>query len=131
MSSQQKPKAMQPHQIADRVADFLKDGDLEGVVSMFHPDCRIFFPPDEPPRVGKEGARSAFLEFIEMRPTLISTITGEVIVDDIALLQATWRFQGPDGTIIAEGNSSEVARKLPDGGWGYYIDCPLGLPAFN
>ena len=124
-------KAEYPRQIADCVAGFLKDGDLEGVVSMFHPECRIFFPPNEPPKIGKEGAREIFAEFIEMRPTLISTITSEVIVGDTALLQAVWRFEDANGTIIAEGNSTEVAKMQPDGGWRYYIDCPLGMPQIS
>ena len=124
-------KAEYPRQIADCVAGFLKDGDLEGVVSMFHPECRIFFPPNEPPKIGKEGAREIFAEFIEMRPTLISTITSEVIVGDTALLHAVWRFEDANGTIIAEGNSTEVAKMQPDGGWRYYIDCPLGAPQIS
>ena len=124
-------KAEYPRQIADCVAGFLKDGDLEGVVSMFHPECRIFFPPNEPPKIGKEGAREIFAEFIEMRPTLISTITSEVIVGDTALLHAVWRFEDANGTIIAEGNSIEVAKRQPDGGWRYYIDCPLGAPQIS
>jgi len=33
--------AERPHQIVERVAEFIKQGDLEGVVAMFHPDCKI------------------------------------------------------------------------------------------
>lgn len=125
-----KKKAMNPSQIADCVAEFLLAGDLDGIVSMFHPECRIFFPLDEPPKVGKEGAREVFKDFVGMRPILISTIKSEVVVEDIALLEATWRFESSDGELIAAGDSTEVAKKLPNGGWGYYIDCPLGIPAF-
>ena len=38
-------------------------------------------------------------------------------------------FVAPDGTVIAEGRSMEVAKKLENGGWGYLIDCPNGPPA--
>lgn len=130
MTDVQKAIAKKPREIADRVGEFLLAGDLDGVISMFHPECRIFFPPNEPPKIGKQGARDAFAEFIEMRPTLISNVTSEVIVEDTALLQAEWCFKGPDGAIIAEGSSTEVAKQLDNGGWVYYIDCPLGPPKF-
>lgn len=117
-------KAEKPSDIATVVAEYIKAGNLDGVVSMFHPDCQIFFPP-------KAGAREQFAPFMELRPTLISTVTSEVIVGDTALLQATWKIEGPDGSIVAEGNSTEVAKRLPNGGWGYYIDCPNGPPTLE
>ena len=121
--------AWQPHKIADCVAAFLQSGDLEGIVSMFHPDCQIFFPPDQPPSIGHEGARRVFADFVAQRPVLKSTVTSEVIIGDTALLHATWSFWGQDGSLIAEGASTEVARRQKDGGWVYLIDCPLGAPA--
>ncbi len=117
-----------PRDIATCVAGYLRDGDLDGVVSMFHPDCQIYFPPGAPASHGLEGARAAFKQFIEMRPILKSTVTSEVINDDTALLQADWSIESPDGTTIAQGQSTEVARKLASGGWGYFIDCPNGPP---
>ncbi len=85
----------------------------------------------EPPKIGLDGAREAFADFIEMRPTLISNVISEVIVEDTALLQANWRFEDSEGNLVAEGNSTEVAKKLANGGWGYYIDCPIGLPELS
>lgn len=120
--------AEKPSEIATCVAGFLSEGDLEGVVSMFHPDCQIHFPPGEPPASGLDGARAVFKDFVPMRPVLRSTITSEVINGDTALLTADWVFEDVDGNIIAEGQSTEVAKKLSNGGWGYYIDCPNGPP---
>lgn len=96
---------------------------------MFHPDCQIFFPPDEAPALGLEGARAVFKDFVPMHPTLESTVTSETINGDTALLQANWCFKDADGNVIAEGHSTEVAKKLANGGWGYFIDCPLGPPS--
>lgn len=36
MTTTQRKIAERPHQIVERVAEFIKEGDLEGVVSMFH-----------------------------------------------------------------------------------------------
>ncbi|MEO1138141.1 MAG: hypothetical protein AAFW87_01685 [Pseudomonadota bacterium] len=30
--------------------------------------------------------------------------------------------------LIAEGQSTEVAKMIESGGWGYLIDCPNGPP---
>lgn len=120
--------AKTPSDIATCVAHYLKTGNLEGIISMFHPECQIFFPSTEPPKVGIDGARSIFTEFAQLKPTLISTITNEVINGDTALLQATWKFLDQEGNLLAEGSSTEVAKKLENGGWGYFIDCPCGIP---
>ena len=122
-------KAEQPNQIADIVGEYLKAGDLDGVVTMFHPGCQIYFPPDAPPLIGKEGARQAFAEFAKIRPTLKSTVNHQAINGDTALLSATWELQGPDGSIIGAGTSTEVTKQLDDGSWVYFIDCPLSIPA--
>lgn len=125
------PIAKRPREIADCVGAFMKEGDMEGIVSMFHPDCQIFFPPDQPPSVGVDGVRRVFSDFIASRPVLKSEVTSEVINGDMALLQANWSLSAPDGTLIVEGSSTEVAKKLEHGGWGYLIDCPLGIPVLN
>ncbi|MGC3940376.1 YybH family protein [Roseobacter sp. EG26] len=120
--------AHRPRDIADCVSAYLQEGDLDGITSMFHPDCQIFFPPDQPPRQGIAGARAAFEGFMDVRPQIQSEVFSEVIVGDIALLRANWSVVAPDGTVMAEGQSTEVAKRLENGGWGYLIDCPNGPP---
>ncbi|WP_299548841.1 nuclear transport factor 2 family protein [uncultured Tateyamaria sp.] len=120
--------AHRPREIADCVSAYLQEGDLNGIASMFHPDCQIYFPPDQPPAKGIAGARAAFEGFMEIRPEIKSDVFSEVIIGDIALLRANWSVVAPDGTVMAEGQSTEVAKKLENGGWGYLIDCPNGPP---
>lgn len=121
--------AAKPSDIATCVAGYLRDGDLEGVVSMFHPECQIFFPAGAPPVLGLDGARAAFQDFIPLRPILESSVTSETINGDTALLQANWSIKDAGGNVMAQGQSTEVAKKLANGGWGYFIDCPAGPPA--
>ena len=120
--------AHHPREIADCVSAYLQEGDLNGIASMFHPDCKVFFPPDQPPSVGIAGARAAFESFIELRPEIKSDVFCEVIAGDTALVRANWSVVAPDGSVMAEGTSTEVATKLDNGGWGYLIDCPSGPP---
>lgn len=120
--------AHQPREIADCVGAYLLEGDLDGIASMFHPDCKVFFPPDQPPSLGIAGARDAFAGFMDIKPEIKSEVFSEVIAGDIALIRANWSVVAPDGTVMAEGQSTEVAKKLENGGWGYLIDCPNGPP---
>lgn len=128
MTQHSKRIAERPRDIAHCVSMFLQEGDMDGIVSMFHPDCHIFFPPDMPPSVGRDGARRAFEGFMDLKPEIRSEIVSEVIVGDIALTRANWKVVAPDGSVVAEGTSTEVAKKLENGGWGYLIDCPNGPP---
>lgn len=123
-----KNRADRPSQIADRVGEYLLEGDLEGIVSLFHPQCRICFPLEGPPLEGHDGVRELFAPFCEIKPRLFSEVSGEMINGDTALIQGKWRFEDQNGTILSEGESTEVAKKLTDGSWGYYIDCPFGAP---
>ncbi|MEP3279427.1 MAG: nuclear transport factor 2 family protein [Stappiaceae bacterium] len=123
--------AQRPREIATCVSAYLQEGDIDGITSMFHPDCHIYFPPDQPPHTGITGAHAVFQEFIAIRPEIKSDIVYEVIVGDIALLSARWRVVAPDGAVLGEGQSVEVAKKLKNGGWGYLIDCPMGPPQLS
>ena len=124
--------AERPSQIADCVAEYLKQGNLEGVVSLFHPQVQMFFPATEPPKVGKDAVREVFAPFCAMKPTLISNVISEVINGDTALLKAKWRIEDDDKNVLSEGESVEVAKKLENSdGWVYFIDCPNGPPAFS
>ncbi len=131
MTTTPKNIARRPRDIAACVSAYLRDGDMDGIASLFHPDCRVFFPPDQPPREGIAGARAAFAAFLDIRPEIRSNVISEVIVGDVALLRAIWCVVGPDGSILAEGQSTEVAKRLENGGWGYLIDCPYGPPPLS
>ena len=118
-----------PRDIAHCVSAFLQEGDLEGITSMFHPDCKIFFPADHPPSSGIAGVRQVFAGFMDIKPEIKSDVFSEVIIGDIALLRANWQVVAPGGEVLGEGQSTEVAKKLENGGWGYLIDCPNGPPS--
>ena len=128
MTTAKKRIATLPRDIAHCVSAYLQEGDMDGITTLFHPDCQIFFPPDQPPSIGEEGARAVFKDFLEVRPAIQSDVISEVIIGDTALLHANWKVIAPDGTVLGEGQSTEVAKKLATGGWVYLIDCPYGPP---
>lgn len=124
-------QAMRPSEIAERVGEYLQQGDLEAIVSFFHPDCTLCFPVTEPPKKGLDAVRASFTPLVESRPRLISRVTSELINGDTALLQADWQLEAADGAVIDGGSSTEVAKQNADGSWVYYIDCPNGPPPLS
>ncbi|WP_299669426.1 hypothetical protein [uncultured Ruegeria sp.] len=65
---------------------------------------------------------------MDIRPQIKSEVFSEVINGDVAMLRANWSVVAPGGTVMAEGQSTEFAKKLENGGWVYLIDCPSGPP---
>lgn len=120
--------AERPHQIVERVAEFMKAGDLEGVVSMFHPDCRIAMDPEGEPMEGHAAVREIFKESVANRVNLKGTVSGEMINGDTAILQGEWTMEDDNGNKLGGGVSTEVVKQLEHGGWAYFIDCPISLP---
>lgn len=120
--------AKRPHQIVERVAEFIKEGDLEGVVSMFHPDCKIAMDPEGCPMEGHDGVRSIFADFVARRLNLKGSVSGEMINGDTAILQGEWTIEDDEGNTLGGGVSTEVAKQLSNGGWTYFIDCPIAVP---
>lgn len=120
--------AERPHQIVERVAEFIKDGDLDGVVSMFHPDVRVAMDPAGPAVEGRDGVREIFKDFVANRVNLKGTVSGEMINGDTAILQGDWTVEDGDGNTLGGGVSTEVVKQLDHGGWVYFIDCPISVP---
>ena len=69
-------KAERPRDVANTVGAYLADGDLDGILSLFHPDCTIYFPPNEPPKKGLEAVKKLFEPFVASKAILKSTVTG-------------------------------------------------------
>ena len=120
--------AEHPHQIAGCVAEFVRNGDMEGVLSMFHPDCRVAMDPDGPPMEGHDGVREIFQDFVAGRLILKPTVSGEMINGDTAILQGEWTIEDHEGNIVGGGTSTEVTKRMDHGGWTYFIDCPIRVP---
>ena len=124
-------KAMQPRDIANCVSHYLKAGDMEGILSMFHSECSLVFPRGAAARTGLDAVRESFEMFVAQRPTIVSDVKGELINGNTALLTADWRIEDDRGNVLDSGTSMEVAKQKEDGSWVYLLDCPFGPPALG
>lgn len=79
-----------PIGIAIFVAGYLKEGDLEGLVSVWHPECQIYLGDQAPPLLGIDGVRAVVKDSIPLRPTLKSTLQAKTN-GGTALLEGSWR----------------------------------------
>ena len=52
-----------------------------------------------------------------------------MINGDFAILQGSWDIKDDDGNVLGGGTSTEVARRMNNGAWVYFIDCPIAVPA--
>ncbi|WP_086933127.1 YybH family protein [Agarilytica rhodophyticola] len=120
-----------PHQIVERVAEFIEQGDLEGIVTMFHPQCKIAMDPEQAPMEGHDAVRSIFSDYVAQKVKLLGTVSGEMINDDIAILQGSWSIEDAEGNTLGGGISTEVTKRLDHGGWVYFIDCPIRVPSVS
>ena len=59
----------------------------------------------------------------------MGSVTGEMINGDTAILQGKWTVEDKDGNALGGGVSTEVVKQLDTGGWTYFIDCPVSVPA--
>ncbi len=121
-------KAMRPRDVANEISSCIAEKNIENILDFFHPDYLMSFPPTEPLKSGLDTIKESFQPFIDAGAKLNSTVTGEVINGDIAVLQANWSIVDLQGNKLGEGSSAEVLKQRADGSWQYFIDCPLGLP---
>ena len=77
-------------------------------------------------RVGHDAIRDALTRLVELKGKMRMDTIGIIEQDGVAVGGATWRIEGEDGKILAQGESVEVFRKGPDG-WRAAVDCPFGV----
>ena len=78
---------------------------------------------------GKAAIRQVLHSYLAVQPKIDFEITRIVQAGDIALLRSPWRLtgMGPDGSALQMAHeSTDVARRQPDGSWKFAIDHPFG-----
>jgi uncharacterized protein (TIGR02246 family) len=117
-----------PIDIVNELSSALSRGDVEAALMLYEPDAVLIAQPGRPAR-GSTELRAALEQFAALKPTLRTQAQSVVEVNDIALYIGRWKLHGtdPSGQEIAMGGeSSDVLRKQPDGGWLIAIDNPWG-----
>lgn len=118
-----------PEQLGMLFAERANRGDLEGMLELYE-DTATFVGPDGISASGKEDIRLRLNGLLAMAPQITNTDSDLVLAGDVALMSTHWtmRLGILDGDAASvDGQSTEVARRQPGGGWLYVIDRPSVL----
>lgn len=121
-----------PHELNDRYNDAFRRGSLDDLASLYESEATLASEPGVL-ICGQKAICERLVVLLSLKGELTASNQRCVLSGDIALLSASWQFEGtsPSGQAVRfGGNSSKVARKQSDGSWRYVIDLPLGsVPA--
>ena len=106
-------------------------GDLDAALACYEPEAVLLAQPGQVAR-GHDQIREALRGFIGLRATLKTVASQMWTTGDVALYLGRWTLTGadPDGGIVTmDGDSTDVLRRQPDGGWLIAVDNPWGTMA--
>lgn len=121
-------RAHTPEELHRNWAHAFACGDVEAALSYYEPDAILMAQPGQLVE-GRQAIRQALEGFLAGRPRFDFAFQRSVETGDLALLYSTWRLSGvgPDGSPFEfAGQTSDVARRQPDGTWLVAIDNPYG-----
>ena len=113
----------QPSEINAAFADGFNRRDVEGLLSLYHPDGAVV-EIDGTVSHGVDPIRDHLERLIAIGGTMTSTNLTTVIAGAIALVTASWEVVGSAVAPSLTGRSAEVLRQADDGTWAYLIDQP-------
>ena len=114
-----------PEDMSPALAAAFNARDLDAMAALYDEDA-VLIDETGAEHPGVKAIKEALKDMLEAGGVMTSAPRLAVIVGDIALSGADWRFEPSDGGEPLEGRSLEVLRRQPDGSWRYVIDCPTG-----
>lgn len=118
--------AKTPTDTMQRLIAAINAGDVEGALSLYHPDATFVSEPGKS-ATGREAIRGALGDFLATRPTLAIESHDTVEAGDVALHCTRWslRDTGPDGSPVRRtGRGAVVLRRQPSGVWLIAVENP-------
>src|SRR5262245_19892215 len=117
-----------PIDTVNKLTEALNRGDLDGAAALYARDGALVVQPGKVAR-GSQEVRAALAGFIALKPTLRASVQQIVEAGDIALYVGRWTLKGTDPSgqpVSLGGDSSDILRRQPDGGWLIALDNPWG-----
>ncbi len=115
-------------EIVERLVRAINGGDLEAALACYEPTAAMLAQPGQLARGGTQ-LREALAGFIAMKPTLRTEAREVIEAGDLALYLSRWSLSGTDPAgqpVAMGGESTDVLRRQPDGGWRIALDNPWG-----
>ena len=122
-------KARAPEECSHLMAEFLLDGDIDAIVSLYEPGA-TFVTRTREVRTGHDAIRAAFVDLAAAKPRLTCNVVRVLRNgDNLAVLYNDWsmRLTRPDGQQNeTNGKAIETVCRQSDGAWRFAIDDPFG-----
>lgn len=115
--------ATSPEDICRVFQQYMVAGDLEKVLSVYHPEAIFVKQCGEVTR-GKEGLRRELAPLAAAHARFSYTIKQVTQTGDIALMHTEWTVSSPQPMFVY---AIEVTRRQPDGTWGWLIGDPFTI----
>jgi uncharacterized protein (TIGR02246 family) len=116
-----------PAALHDAFTAAINTSDVDALVALYEPDG-IAVELDGSECTGAGPIRAMCAALAESIETIHGSTRKLYVTGDLALSSGRWaaKVRLPDGTLAdAEGVTSEVSRRQPDGTWRFVIDDPL------
>lgn len=123
-------KATRPEDVPAVFDSALNRGDLDAVMSLFHPKAIMRMQDGRTIAEGHDALRDAFSRLIAARPEIRNGVRRMIASGDVALLLLEWTIRStpPDqDEIVQSGVATQVAERNADGIWQLRISNPLGI----
>jgi uncharacterized protein (TIGR02246 family) len=115
--------ATSPEDICRLFHQYMAAGDLEAVLSVYDPEAVFVKQSGEVTR-SEEGLRRELAPLAAAHARFAYTIKQVTQTGDIALMHTEWTVSSPQPMFVS---AIEVARRQPDGTWGWLIGDPFTI----
>ncbi|WP_445681651.1 alpha/beta fold hydrolase [Radicibacter daui] len=119
-----------PEDIPGAFDEAFNRGDIDGVLSLFHPQAVMRMTDGVTVAGGAASLREHLRHLLAARPVLHNRIRRVLVSGDTALLLLDWEIRVPvqgRGDEEGQGTATQVAERCGDGNWRLRIANPLGI----
>jgi uncharacterized protein (TIGR02246 family) len=121
--------AYKPEDMHQLFVEAFNRKDEEALLALYETNATLVPQPGQPV-MGVEAIRAALQGFLALNGKMSIETVYCIKAGDLALARGHWRLTGgagPNGEPVElQGNTVEVMRRQPDGGWRYAVDDPYG-----
>lgn len=113
--------AMSPEEICRLFQQYMAEGDIDSVLSVYDP-AAVFLNQSGEVKKGGEALRQELAPFAAVKAIFDYNIKQVIQAGEIALMHTQWTVSAPQPMSVY---AIEVARRQPDGTWRWLIGDPF------
>ena len=117
-----------PYEIYELFAEYFNAGTIDLLLTLYTDDA-VLLPAAGQEARGKDAIREGLNGFLALNGQIQMGHPTVVESGDTALIMVKWTLKGTSpqgGPVEISGQTSDVARRQPDGNWLLVIDNPFG-----